>query len=204
MQKKIFYAALMTGIALIVGNTSCLEAEESTAVVTEAAERNAAADGTADTAIGMPNPMIPYASYDEMREVLGFRPLILPQALGYEQTNAFIIAGQTADLRYASRYGLPEQRPSFVVRTVRLDANEPAGTAEEATTLSGIYSVTWQPLSLSGKNLLLATIDETHYAACWQEGDYLFSCEAEHMNRWDFTSNVLSTLLDLTSHYYTK
>ncbi len=166
---------------------------------TPAAATPAAAD-TPDAA--EPNPLVPYTSYDEMYSVLGFRPLILPKSSGYELTDAFVIDGETSDMRYTSRYGLPEQRATFSVRTTRKENIKGRDAATIATALSGIYSVSWLPYTQDGMPLLLAEISPTEFAACWTQGDYVFSCDGQGINRWDFLYNVASNLLDLTAHYY--
>lgn len=170
---------------------------------TSGQEAPSAAKVTAGSA-DEPNPLVPYASYDEMCAVLGFRPLILPKSSGYELTEAFVIDGTTSDLRYTSRYGLPDQRAKFTVRTARKEDFKGRDAATIATALSGIYSVSWQPYVQDGMPLLLAEVSPTEFAACWTQGDYLFSCDGQGINRWDFLYNVASNLLDLTAHYYTE
>ena len=80
------------------------------------ATNDSAAQVTA--AVGMPNPMVPAASYSEMVEAISVHPLYFPLSSGLELQQRFIIGGTVADLRYASRYGAPEKRAQFTVRTV--------------------------------------------------------------------------------------
>lgn len=116
------------GDAAIAAETAdTAAASEQSAADTAAAETNAAAGEsdaaaadasaaatdtqTADIA-GVPNPMVPYNSYTEMATALDFHPLYFPLSSGLELQQRFIIGGNVADLRYASRYGQPENAPS--------------------------------------------------------------------------------------------
>lgn len=221
MQKPSLAATLLAAILTttplpVLAAPAENTAVESTAILSETTSAVTAGDASARAAwndpkapstagpVAMPNPLVPYASYDEMCAVLGFRPLILPKSSGYELKEAFVIGGTTSDMRYAARYGLPEQRAKFTVRTARKDAFKGGDTATIASALSGIYSVSWQPCTQDGMQLLLAEVSPTGFAACWTQGDYIFSCEGQGLNRWDFLYNVASNLLDLTAHYYTN
>ncbi len=172
-------------------------AAESSAVLAETTDAAAATRNEQ-----LPNPMVPYTSYQEMADVLGFRPLVLPRAEGYELTDAFVIDNTVSDMRYSSRYGATEQRSQLTIRTA-LKSSIAASGSDAATTLSGFYSVDWQPLQLGTKTVLLAQISDTSYAACWSEGDYLFTCDGKNFNRWDFTHRIVYDLIDTTDHYYT-
>lgn len=198
-----FTLALACAATLAPQGTSCAQGlEESSAVLIEAAETPGPA-GTVSR-VQLPNPMVPYASYHAMQEALGFRPLVLPRAEGYEHTEAYVIGGTVGDLRYQSRYGAPAQRSRVTIRTALRDDIEESDPVVAATTLSGVYSVTWEPLTLNGKTVLLAKVSDTSFAACWSEGAYLFSCTGENFNRWDFAYRLVPDLLDVTAHYYSE
>ncbi len=186
--------------------------EESSAVLAETTDAAVPQDSnkTMDTTVPqdrnrvqLPNPMVPYTSYHEMMDVLGFRPLVLPRGEGYELTNAFVIDSTVSDMRYSSRYGIPEQRSTVTIRTALRSDIDAEDAATAATTLSGIYSVDWRPLTLGANTLLLAQVNDTRFAACWTQGDYIFTCEGENFNRWDFTHRIVYDLMDITDHYYT-
>ena len=199
MLKNIWMPAAVLAAAAALAPCAGTAFAENTSAESSAALAETSAIGD----VGMPNPMVPYTSYREMCDVLGFRPLALPRAEGYELTDAFVIGGTVSDMRYSSRYGAPGQRSTVTVRTAirsSLDA-EDAETA--ATTLSGIYSVDWQPLTLGANTLFIAQVSDTRFAACWTQGDYIFTCEGENFNRWDFTHRIMYDLMDITDHYYT-
>ena len=152
----------------------------------------------------LPNPMVPYTSYREMRHVLGFRPLVLPRAEGYALTEAYIIDGTVADMRYTSRYGDPAKRQAVAIRTALASSIQGQDAETVATALSGIYSVQWQPLKLSDDAVLFAKISDTSFVACWVQDNTLFACEGENFNQWDFTHRIVYDLMDVTQHYYAE
>lgn len=220
MQKHLMTAALLAAILSLGTASAPAAAAENTAAEAAAvlsqttddtgallkgtqAEAFPAAKQAATGKEEIPNPLVPYSSYDEMCSVLSFRPLILPQSAGYELTDAFVIDGTMSDLRYTSRYGLPAQRAQITVRTARKESVKGSDAATDATAVSGIYSVDWQPVQQMGKSLLLAQVRPSEYAACWTQGGYIFTCTGRGLNRWDFLYIVTSNLIDLTEHYYT-
>lgn len=168
---------------------------------------NTATDAAAATATAgeqIPNPMVPYTSYREMRHVLGFRPLVLPRAEGYALTEAYIIDGTVADMRYTSRYGDPAKRQAVAIRTALASSIHGEDAETVATALSGIYSVQWQPLKLGDDVALFAKISDTSFVACWVQDNTLFACEGENFNQWDFTHRIVYDLMDVTQHYYAE
>ena len=148
--------------------------------------------------------MVPYTSYREMRHVLGFRPLVLPRAEGYALTEAYIIDGTVADMRYTSRYGDPAKRQAVAIRTALASSIHGEDAETVATALSGIYSVQWQPLKLGDDAVLFAKISDTSFVACWVQDSTLFACEGENFNQWDFTHRIVYDLMDVTQHYYAE
>ena len=168
---------------------------------TEAAQMAAtpvqAADDSAAPPVGMPNPMVPAASYGELTEALGVHPLYFPLSSGLELQQRFLIGGTVADLRYASRYGAPEKRAQFTVRTAVADPSEM--TAE---TLSGVYGADWQTMTIGNTEVQLAEVSESAFVAYWTKDGVCFSVGAEDVNRWDFLRQVRDNLIDLTEHFY--
>lgn len=193
------------GDAAIAAETADTAAvSEQSAADTAAAETNAAAGEsaastdtqTADIA-GVPNPMVPYSSYTEMATALDFHPLYFPLSSGLELQQRFVIGGTVADLRYASRYGQPEKRAQFTVRTAVADPS--AMTAE---TLSGVYGADWQTQTIGDTSVQLAEVSDSSFVAYWAKDGFVFSVGAENVNRWDFLRQVRDNLIDLTEHYY--
>lgn len=189
--------ASATGDASIAADTAdtvtSSAAEESAA---DAAAASAAGEQTADIA-GVPNPMVPYDSYTEMATALHFHPLYFPLSSGLELQQRFILGGNVADLRYASRYGQPEKRAQFTVRTAVADPD--AMTAE---TLSGVYGADWQTQTIGDTSVQLAEVSDSSFVAYWTKDGFVFSVGAENVNRWDFLRQVRDNLIDLTEHYY--
>lgn len=186
-------------MALATGDAS-IAADTADTVTSSAAEESAAASAageqTADIA-GVPNPMVPYDSYTEMATALHFHPLYFPLSSGLELQQRFILGGNVADLRYASRYGQPEKRAQFTVRTAVADPD--AMTAE---TLSGVYGADWQTQTIGDTSVQLAEVSDSSFVAYWTKDGFVFSVGAENVNRWDFLRQVRDNLIDLTEHYY--
>lgn len=192
--------ALATGDASIAADTAdtvtSSAAEESAADTAAGAADAAAGEQTANIA-GVPNPMVPYDSYTEMATALHFHPLYFPLSSGLELQQRFILGGNVADLRYASRYGQPEKRAQFTVRTAVADPD--AMTAE---TLSGVYGADWQTQTIGDTSVQLAEVSDSSFVAYWTKDGFVFSVGAENVNRWDFLRQVRDNLIDLTEHYY--
>lgn len=186
--------ALATGDASIAADTA--DTVTSSAAEESAAAASAAGEQTADIA-GVPNPMVPYDSYTEMATALHFHPLYFPLSSGLELQQRFILGGNVADLRYASRYGQPEKRAQFTVRTAVADPD--AMTAE---TLSGVYGADWQTQTIGDTSVQLAEVSDSSFVAYWTKDGFVFSVGAENVNRWDFLRQVRDNLIDLTEHYY--
>ena len=110
---------------------------------------------------------------------------------------ALLIGGTVADLRYASRYGAPEKRAQFTVRTAVADPSEM--TAE---TLSGVYGADWQTMTIGSTEVQLSEVSESAFVAYWTKDGVCFSVGAENVNRWDFLRQVRDNLIDLTEHFY--
>lgn len=186
-------------MALATGDAS-IAADTADTVTSSAAEESAAASAageqTANIA-GVPNPMVPYDSYTEMATALNFHPLYFPLSSGLELQQRFILGGNVADLRYASRYGQPEKRAQFTVRTAVADPD--AMTAE---TLSGVYGADWQTQTIGDTSVQLAEVSDSSFVAYWTKDGFVFSVGAENVNRWDFLRQVRDNLIDLTEHYY--
>lgn len=156
-----------------------------------------AADDSAAPTVGMPNPMVSAASYGELTEALGVHPLYFPLSSGLELQQRFLIGGTVADLRYASRYGAPEKRAQFTVRTAVADPSEMTAEA-----LSGVYGANWQTMTIGSTEVQLVEVSESAFVAYWTKDGVCFSVGAENVNRWDFLRQVRDNLIDLTEHFY--
>lgn len=173
-------------------------AAESTAQTADDSTVQAAdASAARSAAVGMPNPMVPAASYSEMAEAISVHPLYFPLSSGLELQQRFIIGGTVADLRYASRYGAPEKRAQFTVRTVVADP-----TQMTAEALSGVYGADWKDMTIGNTAVQLAEVSDSSFVAYWTKDGVCFSVGAENVNRWDFLRQVRDNLIDLTEHYY--
>ena len=173
-------------------------AAESTAQTADDSTVQAAdASAARSAAVGMPNPMVPTASYSEMAEAISVHPLYFPLSSGLELQQRFIIGGTVADLRYASRYGAPEKRAQFTVRTVVADP-----TQMTAEALSGVYGADWKDMTIGSTAVQLAEVSDSSFVAYWTKDGVCFSVGAENVNRWDFLRQVRDNLIDLTEHYY--
>lgn len=173
-------------------------AAESTAQTADDSTVQAAdASAARSAAVGMPNPMVPAASYSEMVEAISVHPLYFPLSSGLELQQRFIIGGTVADLRYASRYGAPEKRAQFTVRTVVADP-----TQMTAEALSGVYGADWKDMTIGSTAVQLAEVSDSSFVAYWTKDGVCFSVGAENVNRWDFLRQVRDNLIDLTEHYY--
>lgn len=173
-------------------------AAESTAQTADDSTVQAAdASAARSAAVGMPNPMVPAASYSEMAEAISVHPLYFPLSSGLELQQRFLIGGTVADLRYASRYGAPEKRAQFTVRTVVADP-----TQMTAEALSGVYGADWKDMTIGSTAVQLAEVSDSSFVAYWTKDGVCFSVGAENVNRWDFLRQVRDNLIDLTEHYY--
>ncbi len=148
-----------------------------------------------EPALGLPNPYMTYQSYEDLAKVLGFRPLVMVKSTGFELKEIYAISGQTADLRYESRYGETGRRAAYQVRTER------AGE-ETAEGLSGIHGYTWKTQQIGSTAVQIAELSPSSFAAFWQSGGYAFSVYGENINRWDFLGTLTDNFVDLTTHYY--
>ena len=149
-------------------------------------------------AVGMPNPMVEYATVQEAAKAAGFTPLYLPEISGYHVTNAFVISKNTVDIRYA-RDG--ETNKTLTLRT------SPA-KRQQTKDISGIYSVKWIQRNIDDTTVFLAKVPAESaayhegYAAYWQQDDMLFSAYAPNISEPEFTHLLKDGLLDLSHIYF--
>ncbi len=143
--------------------------------------------------VGMQNPMIEYATFDELANALNFTPLYIPKKSGYIITKMFAISGTTADIRYNRRW---EPNVELQIRTYKRLAEE------EVKDISGVYGVRWRIDTTSGTTVYIAKIDEHNQVAAWSSGIYTFSAYVKNLSFAAFHSLVIDELVDLTQHYY--
>ncbi len=144
--------------------------------------------------IGMPNPMVEYASLTEMQDILGFLPLTLPESL-YTCTHRYIIAKATADIRYTS--GTAQETSAYCIRSARQT------TFPASQDISGMYGFTWWPHFISRTNVFITKTGLTSYAARWSNDQYVFSVTADNIEEADFNDEILR-LVSVTEEDYTK
>lgn len=149
-------------------------------------------------AIGMPNPMVKYATIREASKAAGFPPLYLPEISGYHVTNAFVISKNTVDIRYA-RDG--ETNKTLTLRTS-------SAKRQQTKDISGIYGVKWIQRNIDDTTVFLAKVPAESaayhegYAAYWQQDGMLFSAYAQNISEPEFTYLLKDGLLDLSHIYF--
>ncbi len=186
---------ILTGVlamGLMVSGWNLTEAAPGNAAAAVAA---AAATDSKTAAVGLPNPLVPM-DYEAIAQRLGFRPLILPRSAGYELTDSYLLAGDTAEFFYRSRYGAEDRRGRLSVRSAQLAA------VDGKQDISGVYGADWKAEQFGATTVYIATLSDTSFAAHWVRGGYAFAATGENMNRWDFRCLVRDSLVDLTEHYY--
>lgn len=146
-------------------------------------------------AIGMPDPIVTYDTYENAVHTAGFTPLYLTRDAGYSCTSISLISKHTADLGF-QKLGQPET--TVRVRTM------PQKTDKSVTDISGVYSVTWNDQVIDGVTVSMAKISDTSYAAHWKVGDYQFSAQAEGMSAPEFKALLENSLVDDSAHYFVK
>lgn len=151
--------------------------------------------------IGMPNPIVTYASYQQAAKVLGFRPLTMTLDSGYTCDYISVIGKNTADLGFAKlgNTGTGYQ-PSVRVRT----ASKKAVTAND---ISGVYGAKWEKVRIHDVDVKIAQLKDPNigqgsFAAVWETDKYLFSAQAENMQAAEFRSLLENSLIDDTVHYF--
>ena len=158
---------------------------------------SAAAKSTSP-AVGMPNPMVEYASVREASQAAGFTPLYLPEISGYHVSNAFVISNNLVDIRY-TRDGEPSK--TLTLRTA------PA-KRQQTKDISGIYGVKWLQRNIDDTTVFMAKVPAESkachdgYAAYWQQDGMLFSAYAENISEAEFTHLLKDGLLDLSRIYF--
>lgn len=162
--------AILLAPATSFADNADIEAAQMAATPVQATNDSAA---QAAAAVGMPNPMVPAASYSEMAEAISVHPLYFPLSSGLELQQRFIIGGTVAD---------PTQM-----------------TAEA---LSGVYGADWKDMTIGSTAVQLAEVSDSSFVAYWTKDGVCFSVGAENVNRWDFLRQVRDNLIDLTEHYY--
>ena len=55
--------------------------------------------------VSLPSPIVEYASYNKLREAVGFEPLFLPRIAGYKTEHFLFIGEGLADVRYSGNLG---------------------------------------------------------------------------------------------------
>ena len=135
-------------------------------------------------AMGLPNPIVTYDTYESVVKDAGFSCYYLS-----------LIGKNTADIGF-QRLGQPET--TVRVRTM------PQKADKSIKDISGIYSVTWKDQVIDGVTVSIAKISDTSYAAHWKVGDYQFSAQATGMSAPEFKALLENSLVDDSAHYFVK
>ena len=144
-------------------------------------------------AVGMPNPIVSYNTFDEMVEELGYVPLYVPKSSGYIINYMSIIGEKVADLRFNRRW---ETEVKLSVRTYK------RADGEELKDISGVNGVKWRVDLSGGIPIYLARINENSNAAAWSVGNYTFAATTENLSFAAFRTLVFEELADLSEHYF--
>ena len=143
--------------------------------------------------INLPNPIVSYASFNEIVQAVGFTPLYIPKKSGYTITAMVMIDGKIAEVRYSRKW---EPAVSLHVRTYRRAAGE------ELKDISGVHGVKWRVNVANGISTYVAKIEENKQVAAWAVGNYTFSAYVENLSFAAFYALVADELVDLSQHYY--
>ena len=136
-----------------------------------------------------------YANFEELAQALKFTPLYIPKKSGYNVTELFSVANQTAEIKYGRRW---EPEVALIIRTYK----RPEG--EGLKDISGIQGVKWRIDTTSGSTVYIAKINERAHVAAWASGSYTFAAYVQNISFAAFHSLVIDELVDLTTHYYTN
>lgn len=105
-------------------------------------------------AMGLPNPIVTYDTYESVVKDAGFTPLYLPRDAGFSCYYLSLIGKNTADIGF-QRLGQPET--TVRVRTI------PQKADKSIKDISGIYSVTWKDQVIDGVTVSIAKISDTTF-----------------------------------------
>ncbi len=144
-------------------------------------------------AVGMPNPIVSYNTFEDVVDELGYVPLYVPKNSGYTVNYLSIIGGTVADIRFNKRW---ETDSKLAVRTYK----RPAG--EELKDISGVHGVKWRVDLSGGIPIYLARISENSNVAAWSVGQYTFAATADNLSFAAFRTLVFDELVDLSTHYF--
>ncbi|MBQ7704828.1 MAG: hypothetical protein IJT73_05295 [Selenomonadaceae bacterium] len=143
--------------------------------------------------VSLPNPILTYASFNEVVQAVNFTPLYVPKKSGYNITAMMTINNRVAEIRYNRKW---EPNVSLHVRTYKRAAGE------ELKDISGVYGVKWRVNVVGGITVYIAKIDENKHVAAWAVGNYTFSAYVENLAFAAFHAFVSDELVDLSTHYY--
>lgn len=143
-------------------------------------------DGT-----GMPNPIVEYGSYHDLKDKVGFEPLFIPKIAGYRCDRLAAIGNDLAEMDYGNNNGA-----TFSVRTAKADV------LSDENNISGIYGAHWVKRQVGTTEVYIAKVGDSAYAAYWQSGDYAFSASADQVTEPEFMRVLSNGLIDLTEHFY--
>jgi hypothetical protein len=144
-----------------------------------------------DDMTSLPNPIVEYTTYRDLRDKVGFEPLIIPKIVGYKCTRLAAIGGDLAEMDYGNNNGV-----SFAIRTSK------ASDAGDNEDISGIYGARWTRRQMGSTTVYIAKVGQNSYAGHWKSGDYAFSVSSDHVTEVEFMRVLSSALVDLTEHYY--
>lgn len=154
---------------------------------------NKPANTNATPSVGMPNPLTPYASFEDLSKAVGFTPLYLPKKSGYSVNEIYSLDNKVAEVRYGRRW---EPEVNLIIRTYKRAPNE------ELKDISGVYGVKWRIDTTAGTTIYIAKVNDATNVAAWAVGDYTFSAYVENLSFAAFHTLVVEELVDLSKHYF--
>lgn len=149
----------------------------------------------AEPSTELPNPIVSYDDYWDAASALGFGPLCLPGAAGYQLKDVSVISGDLADLTYEHYNGDTKTFDAKIrLRSARAEKMQ-------GTDISGIYGAKWKKKTIRHTQVEFTRL-VSGQAARWHVGDYLFSAQAEGLEPLAFERLVTVYLIDLSEHYF--
>ncbi len=154
---------------------------------------NKPANTNATPSVGIPNPLKPYASFEDLSKAVGFTPLYLPKKSGYSVNEIYSLDNKVAEVRYGRRW---EPEVNLIIRTYKRAPNE------ELKDISGVYGVKWRIDTTANTTIYIAKVNDATNVAAWAVGDYTFSAYVENLSFAAFHTLVVEELVDLSKHYF--
>ena len=150
-------------------------------------------DNNLNNNVGLPNPIVTYANFEDAAKKVGFIPLYIPKKSGYSMNYIAVIGENLVEIRYGRRW---EPNVKLTVRTYKRSEGEPLKD------ISGVYGVKWRIDPTSGTTIYVARVSDNTNVAAWAVGKYTFAAMTENLSFAAFHAIVVEELVDLCNHYF--